>query len=134
MRQSRYTQIRVVREKDPGQFQEAFNQAQVELQSKRPETVKIEITDDGLVAIIQYEVDVEVPETAEDELRVQGLYFTCENCPKFNPATNLDGSVKQTSKHGTCFISDRTRRDSIACEWFCKQYLKGEIQPVGGSK
>ena len=112
LRQSRYTQIRVVREKDPGQFQEAFNQAQVELQSKRPETVKIKITDDGMVAVIEYEVDVEVPETAEDELRVQGLCFTCENCPKFNPATNLDGSVKQTSK----------------------KYLKGEIQPVGGSK
>lgn len=134
MRYSKYTQIRVVPEKDPKQFESAFNQAQVELQSKRPETVKIEITPDGYVAIIQYEVEVEIVETAEDELRQQGLRFTCSDCPKFEPRLNNDGSVMKSAKRGKCFLSDWTRCDSSACEWFCKQFLRGEIKPIGGAK
>ena len=134
MRQSKYTQIRVVQSKDPEQFQTEFNQAQVELQSKRPETVKMEITQDGIVAVIQYEVEIEVAETAQDELRMQGLHFTCAECPKFEPVLNFDGSVKRTSKHGACFLEPRACRDSSVCEWFCKQFLKGEVRPVGGAK
>ena len=134
MRQSKYTQIRVVQNKDPGQFQSEFNRAQIELQSKKPQTVKIEVTQDGIIGVIQYECETEVPETAQDELLMQGLHFTCEECPRFEPVLNLDGSVKRTSKQGSCFLEDRAWRDSCVCEWFCKQFLRGEIRPVGGMK
>lgn len=128
MKQIRYTQIRVVHEKDPKAFQDEFNQAQIELKSMKPEIVKMEVTEDGIVGIIQYEVDHQEPENAQDEMDIQGLHFTCSDCPRFEPCRNNDGSIKKTSKKGSCILSDWTRSDSMACEWFCREYLKGNIK------
>jgi len=127
LKTNKYLQIRVVQSKDPDQFQREFNEVQIELQSQKPET-KFDISSDYYKAIIQYEVTKEEPETAQEEMAAQGLYFTCENCPKFEPERNNDGTVRQTAKRGGCFLNSYTRRDSSACEWFCRQLLKGEIK------
>lgn len=104
VKSNKYTQIRVVHSKDPTKFEELFNQAQVELQSMKPETTKMEFTPDGIVAIIQFEKEENHPENAQDEMDLQGLHFTF------------------------------ALGDAPVCEWFCKQFLKGEITPVGGTK
>ena len=134
VKSNKYTQIRVVHSKDPTQFEELLNQAQVELQSMKPETTKMEFTPDGIVAIIQFEKEENHPENAQDEMHLQGVHFTCNECPKFNPALNNDGTVRRSSKKGKCFLQDIAFGDAPVCEWFCKQFLKGEITPVGGAK
>lgn len=136
MKQNRYAQIRVIHDEDPSKFQEKFNAAQVELQSQKPETIKMDITSRELVAIIQFIVETEEPENARDELSLQGINFTCKQCPKFEPRLNKDGSVNRTAKKGKCFLSDWAWADSSVtnCEWFCKKYLKGEIEPIGGAE
>ena len=130
MKQIRYTQIRVVHESDPQAFQDEFNHAQIELKSKKPEVLKMDITSDGMVAIIQYEVETEEPENAKDEVSLMGVHLTCGNCPRFEPMRNKDGSVNRTAKRGKCFLEPYTtcETDVVHCEWFCKKYLKGEIE------
>lgn len=129
VRRERKQKIRVLRCKDPEQFENEFNQLTDELAHLNPET-KIEAKDDYFVAILQFVVEKLIPETAEEELETQGLSFSCQDCPRFEPERNNDGSIRQTAKKGTCFLKDRTWRDSHACEWFCKEYLRGSIQPV----
>lgn len=128
MKRAKYQQIRVVLSKDPKQFQDEFNEAQIELAPLNPTTKKTEVTDDGLLAIIQYEVMVDIPEDARDELEMQGVYLTCADCPRFVPVRNNDGTIKRSAKHGSCFLEERTRRDAKACEWFAKEYLKGDTK------
>lgn len=119
--------IRVIATKDPDQFQNEVNDLIDGLADLKP-TLDIDIKSDVYKAIIRYEESHEKPETAREELHAQGLSFTCENCPKFEPERNNDGTVRQSSKLGSCFLETRTRRDCPACEWFCKQLLKGDIK------
>lgn len=128
MKQSKYQQIRVIESKDPTEFQDEFNKAQQELASLKPETI-YDITD-GYRAIIQYEVETSVPENAKDEVHLMGVHLTCGNCPRFEPMRNKDGSVNRTAKRGKCFLEPYTtcETDVVHCEWFCKKYLKGEIE------
>lgn len=132
-KEKRWTKFEVVHEADPVKFRDKLNALNEELAIYRPKTT-FNITPEIYQAIIEYEMVETIPENAVEELEAQGIYFTCADCPKYEPELNMDGSVRRTSKKGKCFLSDRQCRDSIACEWFCKQYLKGEIQPVGGSK
>ena len=122
MKQSKYQQIRVIESKDPTEFQTEFNKAQQELADQKPETI-YDISD-GYRAIIQYEVNVSVAESARDELALEGIYPTCGDCPKFQPVLNNDGSVKQTSKKGSCDVEAWTCRDSVACDWFCRKVMR----------
>ena len=75
VKSNKYTQIRVVHSKDPTQFEELFNQAQVELQSMKPETTKMEFTPDGIVAIIQFEKEENHPENAQDEMDLHKCFL-----------------------------------------------------------
>lgn len=127
MKQKIYKQIRVVQNKDPDQFQREFNEIQKELSHLKPETI-YDISADGYKAIIQYEVEVEEPETAQDEMSIQGFSFVCRECPKFKPVLNNDGSIRKTRKRGSCFLQERCWADSLACEWACKAYLRGELE------
>ena len=127
MKKNKYLQIEVVQNEDPVQFKEEFNKKQMELSSLRPETI-FDISTSLYKAVIQYEVVNEIPETATEEMSLQGLHFTCENCPRFEPALNNDGSIRQTAKKGKCFLKESTSRDVPVCEWFCKQFLRGELE------
>lgn len=122
MKQSKYQQIRVIESKDPAEFQAEFNKAQQELASLKPETI-YDISD-GYRAIIQYEVETSVAESASDELALEGIRLTCADCPKFKPALNNDGSVRQTSKRGTCDVEPLTFRDMPACDWLCRKVMR----------
>lgn len=122
MKQSKYQQIRVIESKDPAEFQAEFNKAQQELASLKPETI-YDISD-GYRAIIQYEVETSVAESARDELALEGIHLTCSDCPKFKPVLNNDGSVRQTSKKGSCDVEPLTCRDSSACDWFCRKVMR----------
>lgn len=123
--------IRVVANKSPDIFQDEVNKLIDELAYLKPK-VEYDISSDIYKALFQFEETIEVPETAAEEVANQGLYFTCENCPRFEPALNNDGSIRQTAKKGACFLQEYTCRDAPACEWFCKQFLRGEIEVSKG--
>ena len=129
MKESRFLQIRVVESDNPIEFQSEFNRIQIELKSKRPKS-QFDISSDKYKAIITFEETEIIAETASDELYNQGLDFTCSQCPKFEPVRNNDGTVKRTSKHGSCFLRGRTTRTTAVCEWFSREYLNGKIQIV----
>lgn len=133
MKRERKQKIRVIRKKDPDEFQNEFNQLTDELASLNPEAT-IEIKENYFVAILKFVIEELTPETAEEELDAQGLRFSCQNCPRFEPERNMDGTVRQTAKKGKCFLKDLTWRDTGACEWFCKGVLNGSVQPVQGLK
>lgn len=129
MKRSSYSQFELVVDSDPVAFQDKLNKAEVRLSSKNPITT-CDISSNTFKAIIQYEETKNVPETALDELTVQGLSFTCVNCPRFEPVLNNDGSVRGSSVKGSCFLESYLRKDTCVCEWFAKEFLKGKIQIV----
>lgn len=131
MRKIRKQKIRVIRQADPAKFEAEFNQLTDDLSDLNPETT-IDINNDCFTAVFQYVIETLIPETATEELEAKGLHYSCMNCPRFEPALNNDGSVKQTAKKGKCFLQEYTCRDSRACEWFCKGVLSGEITPKEG--
>lgn len=131
--EKRWTKFEVVHEADPVVFRDKLNALNEELAQYRPKTT-FNITPDLYQAIIEYEITETVPETALEEMWAQGLSFTCSNCPKFEPALNRDGSINRTKKWGSCFLEDMAKCDTSVCEWFAKQFLKGEIKPIGGAK
>lgn len=118
--------IKVVANKDPDQFQDEVNRLIDDLAHLKP-SVDYNINTDTYKALFQYELVEEVPETAQEECEEQGLRLTCNDCPRFEPMLNNDGTVKQTAKRGSCFRQPLTRKDSTACEWFCSQLLGGKI-------
>ena len=132
MKTNRYTQIKVITDTDPKEFERKFNETQIDLRAMNPETSKMEITQEGMIAVISYVVEQDVPESARDEMSLQGLHFTCRQCPNFNPVRNNDGSVRRTSKRGSCFLKEQAWADSSVCEDFCKKYLLGEIKVRDG--
>lgn len=127
MKRLRKQKIRVIRQKDPEMFEQAFNNLTDELGTFNLETT-IDINNDCFTAIFQYVEETLIPQTAKEELEAQGLHFCCENCPRFEPMLNNDGSIRQSAKRGSCFLKEYTCRDSHVCEWFCKQFLKDAIK------
>lgn len=118
--------IKVVANKDPSQFQDEVNSIIDDLAYLKP-SVEYDISTDIYKALFQYELVEEIPETAQEECMKQGLHFTCNDCSRFEPMLNNDGTVKQTAKRGSCFLEHYTCRDSHVCEWFCSELLKGNI-------
>ena len=130
MKRVTYSQIRVVEGDDAKTFQDEFNKAQTELKSMKPETIKLDL--DAWVAVIQFTVETEEPENARERFESQGVRFTCENCPRFQPMRNNDGSVKRTAVKGSCFKEAFLRRDTVACDFFYAEVENGAIEPVRG--
>lgn len=123
--------IRVIACDNPEQFEHDVNLLHDELINTHYE-VEYNINSQIYKALFLIDHVEEIPESAQEELAEQGLSFTCEQCPRFEPARNNDGSVRQTAKKGTCFLSEFTTRESPVCEWFCRQFLKGEIEIIKG--
>lgn len=132
-KEKRWTRFEVVHEADPVTFRDKLNAINEELAQYKPKTT-FNITPEIYQAIIEFQIVEYIPETALEEMEAQGIYFVCNNCPKFEPALNRDGSINRTKKWGSCFINDMTKCDTSVCEWFAKQFLKGEIKPIGGKK
>lgn len=123
--------IKVVANKDPCQFQDEVNRLMDDLAYLKP-SVEYDISTDTYKALFQYEEIEETPETAQEECSRQGFDFRCENCPRFQPELNNDGSIRRTAKRGSCFLKGYTCRDFAVCEWFCREFLGNGISPLKG--
>ena len=130
MRKTVIPQIRVVTQNNAKAFEDEVNEA---LKATASKNAQIHFNMNlGHCLYILYEEEQEVCETAEDDLAKRGIHLHCRNCPIFQPELNKDGTIRKISKRGDCHISmyGTTTRDSIACEYFCKAVLNGELKPI----
>lgn len=90
------------------------------------------VTFDGLIARISYTEESETPETAYDEYKAVGVCLTCEDCPWFRPALNMDGTEDRRAKWGGCQFSPfgygHTKRTTKACEKLFEMIQNKEVR------
>ena len=130
MRTNYVKQIKVIQSNSPSEFERQANEALMELANQN---AQVEFNKDmGHCLYILYDVQEEICETAEDELKKRGVTLHCRNCPNFNWDRNKDGSVRQISKKGKCHMATygSTSRDTLACDYFCRAVLNGELIPI----
>ena len=120
-----YQQFAIVAADSAQILTEQLNAKMIELASKRPT-----VTFEGLIARIQYEESVKIPESIEDEYELQGVKLTCQDCPYYETILKTDGSVDGRIKYGECHFSEtgRTYRDSLACDVLFQKLNNGEVR------
>lgn len=78
---------------------------------------------DNFCAFITYEVTKRIPETIKDQYELDGITFTCSDCPFLE--RKEDGRIRRFK----CLAEDSgeewTRRESSACEYYYELLQKG---------
>lgn len=119
--------LKMVTERDPQFFEQAFNEAMEELKENDPVASDIECHDGMWWCAITYEEKEKVMETVADEFAMQGIRYLCKNCPLHDVVT--DGRVKTVpcrySEHGV------THLEHCACEYFYKMLKQNKVEPLG---
>lgn len=130
MRTNYVKQIKVIQSNSPSEFERQANEALRELANQN---AQVEFNKDtGHCLYILYDVQEEIYESAEDELKKRGVTLHCRNCPNFVWDTNQDGSIRKISKKGKCHLATygTSSRDTLACDYFCRAVLNGELIPI----
>ena len=125
MRRESYQQFAIVAADSAQSLTEQLNAKLRELADKHPT-----VTFDGMIARIQYEISVPVPESIEAEYELQGVNLTCQDCPFFEPARNKNGSVDRRAKWGGCRFAEygMASRDARVCEKLFQLINNGEVR------
>lgn len=81
---------------------------------------------DNFCAFITYEVTKRVPETIKDQYELDGVTFTCSDCPFLE--RKEDGRIRRFK----CLASEQSgeewsRRESDACEYFYEALQSGTL-------
>ena len=81
-------------------------------------------------AVIEYKITETSPENIGEEYQAQGVRFTCEDCPYFEPALTGRDMVDRRIKYGDCqfAINGRTRRDASPCDVLWNKLKNGEVE------
>lgn len=108
------------------EFDREFNRVSDEL----TETAELVWDTTPMCVHFIYEEHEKKAETAADELSLQGIHLKCKNCP--HREVNPDG--RKAGKKDFCpfALMQTTRADNNACEYFCSQVLRGEINALEG--
>lgn len=117
---------RVVSSSDVREYEETFNKVAEELASKSP-TIKDIFENGTLSTVFTYEITKQIPECAKDKLELEGLRFTCGECPYLED----DGDKRR--RWFPCPYSDlgQVHVYSEACDKFYRDYMRGDIKPRG---
>lgn len=123
MRITRCEQIRVISTSDPSEFQEQVNAAMVELKRLDP---KLTIRDGpNFTAIIIYEKETRICETAKDEVKAEGFTYLCADCPHADqPSDRVKWAYCRYA------VAGKTHIEQEACEMFYNELRTGRIEPV----
>lgn len=123
--EKRIEKYAIVRETAAAQFEETLNETLFALRDSSP-VVEFDSVGGDMIARIRYQEAIETVTPTKAEA---GIKFTCEDCPHFRRATNVDGSVDQRKKWGDCPFSllERTTKNAAACEVLYNQIANGEI-------
>lgn len=116
-------QIKVICHSDAETFEAEFNQAMTLLADKSPEAKFSPMTD--FCAYIEYETEETIIESAEDEMKAQGIHLYCMDCPYLEHSDD-----KRITKHICQIDGIRHSMNSSACSVFYEKVKAGEVQPV----
>ena len=125
MKSESYQQFAIVAEDSAQKLTEKLNAVLFALRGKRPE-----VTFDGMTARVSYEETLETCEDLRDEYALQGVTFTCQDCPLFCPIRKSDGTEDRRVRWGDCPEKElgRTYRDARACEKLFRMIRSGEVR------
>lgn len=117
---------RVVKSANADEYERLFNKMAAELAEHNPVIKDIDNKDLFVSYFTYEETEVkEVPETVEDEFKLQGIEYCCEACP------HLEIGHNKARKKWPCMFSKygQSRKDSKACELFYKELAQGLVKP-----
>lgn len=120
----KYKQHITVESKDAMVFDQLLNRAIQEHSSQNVEVI-YKMNADGHCAYVTYECLVKVAENLEDEYALQGISFSCGECPHFILPND------KRIKFIICDHSGHRRKcqfESRACEWLYHAVENGEIE------
>ena len=116
--------IRTVQASTAEDFDKEFNKASNEIN----ENTTLVWEQMPLCCHFIYEVSETIPESASEELQLQGIKYYCKDCPFF-----YRKSKKRVVRYDCKYSETGTVVDfSPACSHFCRMVLDGEIEPVEG--
>lgn len=115
---------KVIQDKDPKRYEEAFNEMANKLAEFDPEIQDV-FENGRFTTVFTYEEKSQKPETAKDRCLLDGEEFYCRNCP------HLELGTDKRVRKWPCPFSHygRAHMDSGACNVFYTEYLRGEIKP-----
>lgn len=122
---SSYLQFCIVQGDTAEELTEKLNAKLIDLNRKSPS-----VTFEGLIARISYTEKTTAPESLAEEYALQGVKFTCQDCPHFTARLKADGSEDLRAKVGSCQFASygRTYRDARACEYLFNGLRNGEVK------
>ncbi len=130
MKRSSYEQFAIVHSDSASLFNEQLNAEIYRLKYNHPVVHFSESI--PFYAQIKYTVTESVPESISEEYELQGVHFTCAQCPYFEPDKNADGTVDRRYKKGNCNHPDneygRTFKDSPACDRLHELINEGSVK------
>lgn len=120
-------QFAIVDSDSASDFEDSINARVRELEPFKP-TVTFSETHKYL-ARISYRITEMIPESAADEMELEGVTFRCEDCPAFSPILKEDGTEDKRVKYGDCEFSQygRTPKDGRCCKQFWTMLRNGGI-------
>lgn len=114
--------LQVIEERSAEAFQERYN-SEMERLAKWSPRGTFNISPGAYSAVIEYEEELKIPETLEDEFNLEGLSYECGVCPFFQLPED---------KRITKIICKETgrlcRSTSRACETLYHKIKRGEVE------
>ena len=128
MRNSVYEQFAIVMEDSAELFTAKLNEQIRVLRRNNP---KVSFHDSNpLCAYIRYTVDETVPESVAEASELEGVSFTCSQCPHFKPQPKDDGTEDRRCKYGDCQYAEmgRTFKTTRACDRLYELIREGSVK------
>lgn len=132
MKCSSYEQFAIVAADSASLFTEELNAEIYRLKDNNPVVRFSESI--PFYAQIKYTVTETTPETVSEEYELQGVRFTCAQCPYFVPGLKADGTEDKRCKYGYCTNVEprtaptKTFKDMAACEGLYELINGGEVK------
>ena len=116
MKNSFYEQQVTILEDSAQVFDQRLNEEIYRLRNYHPKVVRSESI--PLYAHIKYTIDEAMPESISEASEINGVRFTCSQCPYFRPILKEDGTVDKRHRYGDCHYArmGRTPKDAAACD------------------
>lgn len=128
MKNCMYEQYATVKEDTATLFTARLNEQLRSLKHNHPSVTFSEA--DPLCAYIKYFVDEQAPETVAEASEMEGVRFTCAQCPEFKPMLKDDGTADKRCKYGDCAYVEmgRTYKTSAACDRLYELIKEGQVK------
>lgn len=130
MEKTKLSKLKMICDKDFMAFETAVNDAVEELALFEPICSAVNFSESmGFWMSITYTEQRVVSDAVSvaDEFHLEGIRFTCENCPLHDPIT--DGRKKWCPcKYSDSGVAHMNRE---ACEYFYKELKQNRLEPIG---